>query len=88
MNLSNINVAAIEKALLEAIVGQMEVPAKPSVDAMAYKELDSIGQTIQEYIVASARTTDALRELYGRVDRLLMRFSKDEADEADEEDEG
>jgi ribose 5-phosphate isomerase len=86
ITLKNIDVAALEKALLRELAVQAN-QATAINPAPLLDDLNEIQERLNEFLAASYRTTEALGELRQKVSSMIhtLDVRLDEADEVDEE---
>jgi ribose 5-phosphate isomerase len=86
ITLKNIDVAALEKALLRELAVQAN-QATAINPAPLLDDLNEIQERLTEFLAASHRTTEALGDLRQKVSNMIhiLDVRLDEADEVDEE---
>lgn len=83
-SIENLNTAALERVLLKEVVSQLGISTDP-IDDKLVEELNEVHETLQEFLEASYRTTNALDALRHKVSNMIRRTTNTEVEDEEEE---
>lgn len=83
-SIENLNTAALERVLLKEVVSQLGISTDP-IDDKLVEELNEVHETLQEFLEASYRTTNALDVLRHKVSNMIRRATNTEVEDEEEE---